>query len=187
MKNWKRNAVVATVLVFVCAGIWLNWSYNQKQAAADLTDTLDAKKVMSDSSLILSSKKDDGLVTTAGETASDGTDYFANVRLSRQKARDSAVEKLQEAMSYEDGGDTSKASTQLNDIVSDALAESQIESLVVAKGYKDCVAYINDGGISVAVSAPDTGLTESDVALIADVVTSQTAYKLAQLHVIEVK
>ena len=24
---WKRNAVVATVLVFVCAAVYLNWRY----------------------------------------------------------------------------------------------------------------------------------------------------------------
>lgn len=187
MKNWKRNAVVATVLVFVCAGIYLNWSYNQKQAAADLTDTLDADKVMGDSSLVLSSDGTDDLVATAGEDAGTASDYFANVRLSRQEARDSAVKTLQEAMSYEDGGDTSEASTELNSIVSDALEESRIESLVIAKGYEDCVAYINDDNISVAVSAPADGLQDTDVALIADIVTSQTDYTLPQIHVVEVK
>ena len=28
MRNqWKRNAVVATVLLFVCAAVYLNWRY----------------------------------------------------------------------------------------------------------------------------------------------------------------
>jgi len=201
MKNWKRNVVVATVLVFVCAGVYLNWAYNQKQSTANLTDTLDAQKVMGDGSLVLSetetaaqtqgeaqAKTQDGLVSTAAKTG-DGTsaDYFSDVRLSRQQARDSAVKTLQEAMAYEDGGDTSEASVKLNGIVSDALEESQIESMVIAKGYDDCVAYISGDGISVAVSAPADGLTESDVALIADAVTSQTDYKLSQIHVVEVK
>lgn len=66
MKNWKRNAVVAAVLVFVCAGIYLNWSYNQKAEVADLADTLDAEKVMSDN-LIINENGSDGLVETAGE------------------------------------------------------------------------------------------------------------------------
>jgi stage III sporulation protein AH len=214
MKNWKRNVVVATVLVFVCAGVYLNWAYNQKQQTADLTDTIGAQKVMGDGSAALgetqaaaqteaqdetqkeqktsqtaaAAQTKDALVSAAAKTdGADAADYFSNVRLSRQQARDSAVKTLQEAMAYQDGGDTSEASVKLNGIVTDALRESQIESLVIAKGYQDCVAYINDNGISVAVSAPADGLKESDVALIADAVTSQTDYKLSQIHVVEVK
>ena len=35
MKNWKKNAVVASILVFVCAGIYLNWMYTQDQETAN--------------------------------------------------------------------------------------------------------------------------------------------------------
>lgn len=185
MKNWKRNAVVATVLVFVCAGIYLNWSYNQKTAAADLTDTLDATKVMSDGLILPDSSG--ALLETSGEDLGTVADYFAEVRLSRQEARDSAVETLQETMAYAEDEDTSAASGELNTIVSTALSESQIESLIIAKGYEDCVAYMGDETISVAVSAPAEGLTPTDVALISDVVTSQSDYSLSQIRVIEVK
>ena len=185
MKNWKRNAVVAAVLVFVCAGIYLNWSYNQ-QATADLTETLDAEKVMGEN-LILENESD-SLVETSGEDLGVVSDYFAEVRLSRQTARDSAVETLQETMAYaEEGQDLSAVSGELNEIVNTALAESEIESLVIAKGYEDCVAYMGEEDISVAVSAPAEGLSPTDVALISDIVTTQTDYALSQIRVIEVK
>lgn len=186
MKNWKRNAVVAAVLVFVCAGVYLNWSYNQ-QSTADLTETLDAQKVMGEN-LILSDGSD-GLVETAGEeSGTEVTDYFAEVRLSRQTARDDAVETLQETISYAgEGEDVSEASGELNEIVNTALEESQIESLIVAKGFEDCVAYMNEDNISVAVSAPAEGLSATDVAMISDIVTSQSDYTLSQIRVIEVK
>ena len=58
---------------------------------------------------------------------------------------------------------------------------------MVAKGYADCVAYMGDEIISIAVSAPAEGLSESDVALISDIVTSQTAYDLSNIRIIEVK
>ena len=48
MKVWKKNLVAAAVLVTVCAGIYVNWRYTEDQAAANLTDTLDAEKVMED-------------------------------------------------------------------------------------------------------------------------------------------
>ena len=97
------------------------------------------------------------------------------------------MELLQETIAYAEGEDTSKSSAALEGIVGDALAESQIESLVVAKGYADCVAYISDDGISLAVAAPTSGLKQSDVSLVADIVLAQTDFKLSDIRVIGVE
>jgi len=108
------------------------------------------------------------------------------VRLSRQQARDSALNLLQEAMSYADSTKASESSAQLEDIVQTALTEAQIESLIIAKGYTDCVAYMTNEGISVAVSAPEGGLQQADVAVIADIVMSQSDYLLTDIRIVEV-
>ena len=167
MKIWKRNAVIATVLLFICAGVYLNWSYNNRQKTPDLTDTLNAEQVMGETSLQLD---DAAEPVSLEETSTD--DYFAQVRLSRQSSRDSAVELLEQTIAYDEGtavGDT--ASQTLNRIVGTALSEAQIESLIIAKGFSDCVTYMADDTVSVAVSAPAEGLSTADVALISDVVT----------------
>ena len=176
-KTWKRNLIAAGVLLVVCAGIYLNWYAGH--SAADLTETLDAGKILDDTTLVLQQEQGDALVT--GTQA----EYFAQMRLSRQTARDEAVELLQETIAYADGDAASSA--KLEGIISDALAESQIESLIVAKGYQDCVAYISEDGISVAVAAPEDGLTQSDVALLSDIVLSQTSCKLSDIRVIGVE
>lgn len=49
------------------------------------------------------------------------------------------------------------------------------------------MAYMSEEGISVAVSAPAEGLTDSDVSLLTDIVTSQSDYELSQIRIIEVK
>jgi stage III sporulation protein AH len=181
MKNWKKNLVAAGILVTVCAGIYLNWLYSEG-GAKDLTDTLDAQKVMSDDMLVLN----DSLVQVGGNVQNTIDDYFAAVRLSRQEARDSAVTLLQEAMAYGDGSQNSSSALQLEQIVQTALCEAQIESLVIAKGYADCVAYMSEDGISVAVASPEGGLQDKDVALIADIVMSQSDLKMMDIHVVEV-
>lgn len=185
MKTWKRNAIIATVLVLVCTGIYLNWLYG-KGTATDLTDTLDADKVMGDSTLVISDgvSPEDALLEQA-DTDSVAS-YFAQVRLSRQTSRDEAVNLLQETISYAEGADTTATSQQLESIINMALAEAQIESLVIAKGYTDCVAYITDEGISVAVAAPEEGLQAEDVALITDVVKSQCDFSMEDIRVIAV-
>lgn len=186
MKIWKRNAIVATVLVLICAGVYLNWSANQ-EAPVDFTQTLNADQVMDDSVLTLSDEYETAEAVSAQENG-NMADSFAQIRLSRQESRDSAVELLQETMAYEDGSETAvTAANSLDAIVSDALAESQIESLVIAKGFEDCVAYMGEDNISIAVSAPAEGLAETDVALISDIVTAQTDYALADIRIIEVK
>lgn len=182
MKTWKKNVVAAAVLVTVCAGIYVNWLYTEDQTTADLTDTLDTEKVLSSDMLVMG----DG--SKLDEVISDDTtisDYFAAVRLSRQEARDSAVGLLQEAMAYGEN-EAEQTNAQLEQIVQDALCEAQIESLVIAKGYTDCVAYISDTGISVAVASPEGGLVQTDVALIADIVMTQSEYSMEDIRVVEV-
>jgi len=185
MKVWKKNLVAGAVLVTVCAGIYLNWVYTEENVSADLTQMIDAEKVMSEDTLVLS---EDLAAIAAGEdleTTSD--DYFAAVRLSRQQARDNAIELLQEAMSYGDGRKEAESSLELEDIVQTALSEAQIESLIIAKGYSDCVAYMSPEGISVAVAAPEGGLQSEDVAVIADIVMAQSEYTLDSIRVVEVQ
>lgn len=187
MKVWKKNMVAAAILMTVCAGIYVNWLYTEEQSTATLTETLDAEKVMSEDGLVLS---DDMAALAAGEDVqTTASDYFAAVRLSRQQARDNAVELLQEAMAYsgQDGGKDVESAMELEEIVQTALSEAQIESLIIAKGYQDCVAYMSGEGISVAVASPEGGLQEQDVAVIADIVMSQSDYSLEDIRVVEVQ
>ena len=181
MRKWKKNFVASAILVTVCAGIYVNWLYTEDQTTANLEDTLNADKILSSDTLVLS----DGTVNSG--TTNTISDYFAAVRLSRQQARDSAVGLLQEAMAYNDGSEDAESSAQLEEIVHTALCEAQIESLVIAKGYADCVAYISEKGISVAVASPEGGLMETDVAVIADIVMTQSEYTYEDIRVVEVQ
>lgn len=96
-----------------------------------------------------------GDAQTSGET--EGSAYFATARLNRQQARDSALSLLQDAAAREDADETVK--NQLNDNIQTmadyTVTEAQIENLVVAKGYADCVAFIGEDTLSLAVAAPE--------------------------------
>ncbi|MBQ7330404.1 MAG: SpoIIIAH-like family protein [Oscillospiraceae bacterium] len=178
MNNWKKNLIAAAVLVVVCAGIYMNWMFTNDKTVDNLTDVLDSEKVMAE----------DGLLLEVGGMGEDTiSDYFAAVRLSRQQARDSAVELLQEAMAYGEGADVQVSGEKLEEIVQTALCEAQIESLVIAKGYADCVAYMSDNGISVAVASPENGMEQTDVAVIADIVITQAGLDYEDIRVVEVQ
>lgn len=184
MKVWKKNMVAAAVLVTVCAGIYINWLYTEDNTTT-LVETLDSEKVMSDNTLILS--EDMAAIAAGEDLQTTASDYFAAVRLSRQKARDSAVNLLQEAMAYSESSKEAEAAMELEQIVATALSEAAIESLIIAKGYTDCVAYMSGEGISVAVAAPEGGLQQADVSVIADIVMTQSEYSLGDIRVVEVQ
>lgn len=182
MKNWKKNLMAAGLLVVVCAGIYMNWMYSNAQQTSDLTDLLDAEKVLSADGLVL-----DAEPVSDNDNNNTVTDYFAAVRLSRQDARDHAVSLLQETMAVGSGDEKTDSNAKLEEIVQMALCEAQIESLVIAKGYADCVAYMSEDGISVAVAAPEGGIKQQDAAIIADIVMSQTDFQVKDIHVVEVQ
>lgn len=196
---WKRNAVVGAIALFVCAAVYLNWNYEQESQAG---------KTLGQSTMVGSETEDpliqsttgaedpgssevdaqtDTQATSAGETGA-GSDYFATARLNRQQARDSALSLLQDAAAREDADETVK--NQVNDTIQTmadyTVTEAQIENLVVAKGYADCVAFIGEESLSLAVAAPEGGLTEADTAKIVDVVNQTAGFTADQIKIIEV-
>ena len=185
---WKRNAVVVAIGLFVCAAVYLNWSYEQESQVG---------KTLGQSAMV-NGENEDPLVHTSvqEETAAQtqsvqekANGYFATARLNRQQARDSALSLLQDAAAREDADETVK--TQVNDTIQTmadyTVTEAQIENLVVAKGYTDCVAFIGEESLSLAVSAPEGGLTQTDTAKIVDVVNQTAGFTADQIKIIEVE
>ncbi|MBE6971028.1 MAG: SpoIIIAH-like family protein [Ruminococcaceae bacterium] len=170
---WKKRAVAATVLVFVGAAVYLNWRYADNVA--------DTSKVLGQSTLVNSQEE-----TEDNAQQSAQSDYFATARLSRKQARDNAISMLQEAESVANAEQSvlNEASEALQVLASYTVAEAQIESLVTAKGYADCVAFMGDESISVVVSDAD-GLDTTDVARIKDIVISETNYTAGQIKIME--
>ena len=186
MKLWKRNAVVAAIVLFVCVAVYLNWSYQQ--------ESTDTGKVLGQATLVGGRASDPILAPTPAPTESGepapsatSTGYFASARLNRQQARDSALTILQDTLSNENAEAAAKeeAGAAIETLASTTISEAQIENLVIAKGYADCVAFISDGGVSVVVSATEEGLQDADVARITEIVTGETGVTASQIMIIE--
>lgn len=186
-QHWKRNLTVLTVVLFVAAAVYFNWSYNQQFGAADADMVMAEDDAMEKAGVKpeQASEKD----AESNEPEEPVSDYFAQARLTRQQSRDEALNLL-EAASSADGASQEtidSAMTAISAMASDSMTETRIENLLLAKGYADCVAYITGDSISVAVPSPADGLTEAQVAAITDVITSDTEFAAAQLKVVEVK
>lgn len=189
---WKRNAVVAAIALFVCAAVYLNWNYEQQAEAGKTLGQSAMVGGETDDPLVKGAGGDTSAQTGGGDgtaAGATGSGYFATARLNRQQARDSALSLLQDAAAREDADETVKE--QVNNTIQTmadyTVTEAQIENLVVAKGYTDCVAFIGEESLSLAVAAPEGGLTEADTAKIVDVVNQAAGFTADQVKIIEVE
>ena len=189
---WKRNAVVAAIALFVCAAVYLNWNYEQETAAGKTLGESTMVDGQTEDPLVGASGtagQEDPTAGTgeAGQTSSSSNSYFATARLNRQQARDSALSLLQQAAGDEkaDQASVDQANQAIQTMAANTLAEAQIENLVTAKGYGDCVAFLSDNSISVVVSASENGLTDTDTARISEIVMGETGLKASQIKIIE--
>lgn len=177
MSPKKRNILVVVVLLCVCAAVYLNWSYNKQMTGEDAS---------ADAALAGQKSAEEQTVSGSDDYI---TEYFAQARLTRQQSRDKAMDLLEQAASSE------TASQETIDGAMDSIAamanysmqETQIENLILAKNFSDCVAFMSSDGITLAVPAPAEGLAAEDVAKITDTIISETNYTAAQLKIIEVK
>ena len=173
---WKRNAVVGTILVFVCAAIFLNGKY--------------AEKVEQPTKVLGQAQQVDGAEENAAEVSADasGSDYFASARLTRQQARDSALSLLKETSENGsvDEETVNEAAKSIQTLAAYTLSEAQIENMITAKGYDDCVVFLSEDSVSVVVSAGEEGLQTEDVARITDIVKQETGMSAECIKIMEV-
>lgn len=190
MSVWKRNAVVLAIVLFVGVAVYLNWSYNnQLTGEGSGTDGSDGK-VLGQTTLVNGVDEEQDGETAEGQTKEEtGSGYFASARLNRQQARDSALELLQEAAADEkaDQKVVDEANASIQTMADDTLSEAQVENLVTAKGYGDCVCFIGEDGVNLVVSSTDQGLSETDIAKIVEIVREETGLSADQIKIIEAK
>ncbi len=114
-----------------------------------------------------------------------GDTYFSAAILSRTQARDEAIEVLQTVLASEDALEETKAQA-LADISRIALEiekESNIETLVRAKGFSECVAVVNGDSASVIVKS-EGELLQNQVAQINEIVYEQTGIHPANIKIL---
>ena len=92
MKKTKRNVAIIVVLLFVCAAVYFNWSYNAQWGSAD------AEMAAAEDAAMAAANADGEAAAASAST----DDYFAKARLTRQQSRDEALSLLKSASAAED-------------------------------------------------------------------------------------
>ena len=158
-KAGKRNLVILCAVLLIGAAVYMNyrWFYGAPE-----------EPTYGDNNMV---NNQDG----TGDDTVDVSTYFSATQLSRQQARDEALEVLQDVLESEDALEATKqeAMAAMSKIAEDIQNEANVESLVKAKGFENCVAVISGDKINVIVSSPEA-LVASQVAQINEIVYEAT-------------
>ena len=198
MKMQKRQVVLAALVVALGAAVYLNWQFsngNQDLAAEAAASRADG--TLGQARLVNASAASSQAASTASTPASsapatasaeEGEDYFTTARLSRQKARDSATDLIEKTLEDAQASDAAKkeAVQQAAEIAQTQLKESNAENLIKAKGFSDCIVFLQNGECSVVVK-PGTASMQNDAVVVKDAVASQTGVSYDKIKIVEQK
>lgn len=127
------------------------------------------------------------LVSVSEDT---GSEFFESARLTREKSRDEALDIIEKtlkdsALSEEE---KQKMTDTLKEQITNIETESELETLIKAKGFVDCVVMLDGTSASVTVMTESDALTAAEVTRIRDVILSKcTEIKAQDITVVEVK
>lgn len=179
--KWKRNLAVGAMAVLVCTAVGLNWKYTDEEGSKAVEET--NTKILGEATLVSNQAGESELGEEAVYT---GSDYFASARLTRQQARDNAIALLQEAAEQENASEAAatEASEGIQVLAAYTLQEAQIENLVTAKGYTECVAFMGEESLSVVVSKEGGELDATDIAKITDIAMTESGLPAANIKIV---
>ena len=205
MRALSRNTRRVTALTLAAAlviAVYLNWQY----ARADITpQTEDGTLMVSAEPVEAETTITDALPTEAeaasgvnknyGEAqlvsvANDsGTRFFEQARLKREKAHDEAMDTLQKSLKSSSltAEEKKEYTAQMAAGLEDLNAENEIETLVRAKGFADCLCFLQAGRADLTVMTAGEPLTAAQVAQIRDVVMNKSSVTAQNITVVEVK
>ena len=120
---------------------------------------------------------------TGGELENEN-DYFAATVLTRNQSRDEAIDVLKLVSENASSSEEAKAdaAAKISQIAVDIQNEANIETLVKAKGFEECVAIIADGAASVIVKSE--GLQANEAAQILAIVYETTGISPESISII---
>ena len=174
----KRAIITAVAVLCIGTAAYLNWSYNHQ--SEDNAPMLDPA--------ISESKSNEEEVINQEENAYM-SDYFAVARLTRQKSRDEALSLLESAAKAQNASQETidGAMNTITAMATYSMQETQIENMLLAKEFEECVAFMSADGMTIAIPAPTSGLDPQQVARITDAIIAETGLDATQIKIIEVK
>ena len=196
-----RRVTALTLAAALVVAVYLNWQYARtgaeleteavnvsasvaEEASVPITDGL-----MTEAEAVSSTNKNYGEAQLVSVSNDSGSKFFEEARLKREKAHDAALDTIQKTLKSSSlSAEEKKSYTQeLTGNLEDLNAETEIETLVKAKGFADCLCFLQSDRADLTVMTSGDALTAAQVAQIRDIVLSKSKVSAQNITVVEVK
>ena len=173
----RRNTLAACCVLLIAIAVWLNFTFSeQDNIAYDVshTDNLETQgKILGESTFV------------SNENDQPQEDYFSVADINRQRVRDEAIDMLREVVDNVETNSAIRenAFNEMTRMAEETNTEINIENLVTAKGFEDCVAVINGNSANIIVKTE--GLAPEEVAQIQEIVYTQAGTSIENIKIIE--
>ncbi len=198
-----RKATAITLAAALVVAVYLNWQYARtgvtlEEDAVNVAATVETGDavsapimdgLMTEAEAVSSANKNYGEAQLVSVANNSGSKFFEEARLKRTKAHDEAMDAVQKALkSASLSAEEKKSYTQqLTGSLEDLNAENEIETLVRAKGFADCLCFLQSGRADLTVMTSGDALTAAQVAQIRDIVLSKSNVTAQNITIVEVK
>lgn len=188
MKIHKRQLILASLVVALGAAVYLNWQFSDNHGL-DNTSIIESTRELGEARYVNTSNISENPNTLGlpESTSAQTKKFFAEASSNRQKNRDLALEKLKSLASSQNINDEIKneIAKQSEAISKNIQQESNIENLIKAKGFGECLVFIQNDECSVIVSPGN--LNENTAIVIKDIISGQSGIKNDKIKITEAK
>lgn len=181
----KKPVIIFAAVALIATAVYTDVK-SGGGAASQISDYLyTSQNSTEDSAKILGEAK---LVDSTSDASEDQTDgYFETAVINRERSRGEALQTLQVVV---DSSETmpdikDKALSEMMQIATDIETEANVEEMIKAKGFEDCLAIISGENINVIVKSP--GLLTAEVAQISEIVKNETGFPIENIRIVEKK
>ena len=196
----RKKLTLLSLVVALGVAVYLNWEYAKTGASAygltvdgeaqsTVQTAAEVEEVSLDGEEQPTADKNYGEAQLVSLSSEELSKYFDEARLNRTKTRDEALDTLQKSLKNAKLSDTEKKelTDQLSAVITSIAAEGEIESMVKAKGFIDCVAFLDGDKANITVKTKNDELTKSEVAQIRDIVMENSEISAQNITIVEVK
>lgn len=190
MKFGKRQIVMAGLVLALGAAVYLNWQFSDNTQLLSPANSVSTSKELGQAQFVNNSA--DSGAEEAGENedvqvnakmSTKAEEYFAQAKTDRKKSQDEITDMAQTVLESAQENENAKIEAVAKAAELATLIEQQlnIESLIKAKGFAECMVFIQNKECSIVVA--DEDLTEDDVLIIKDVASGQSGIDFEKIKI----
>lgn len=176
----KRQIILASLVLGLGIAVYLNWQYSKTSVDMPITDAIgDGTTTYGEAEFV-------DEVTDETDAELEGETFFVEAKMSRQKARDEAVETLATMLQDATLETEQRAEMALRatDIAKSIETEGKIENMIKAKGFADVMVYYDTARADVILKT--SGLMADEAAQIKDIILKETNISPENISIVEV-